>query len=178
MEHFQMSSYLKHVGAPFKIKKKKKERKENPELSAFCWDRITLFHSTELSLKYLIMKSRRYRKKNWRYMCSFWIRVTSFLLAISSCFPPHNVPPPRLPFSPSSPLPSSSNSIALFSLPSSRIESAWWKQISLQHHNRMADAGKMNPNGFFFFFLNVLKIEYKAWPPDVVDPFQQPRYCL
>lgn len=130
---------------------------KNQRLSAFCWDRITPFHSTELSLKYLIMKSRRY--KNWTstlILNKSYFFLLAFLPTMPcSLFLPLSI---SLSLTLSSPLLSSFNSIALFSLPSSRIESAWWKQISLQHHNRMADAGKMNPNGFFFSMCSRLNI--------------------
>lgn len=121
----------------------------------FCRGRINL-----ISLQRIISKTSNNEiqevQKNRKAIRSFLNKSYLFffflpLFAISSCSPRPTMPrrPSR---APSSPLFSSSNSIALFSLPSSRIESAWWKQISLQRHNRMADAGKMNPNGFFFFF--------------------------
>ena len=51
MEHFQMSSYLKHVGAPFKIKKKKKIKKRKPGALS-----LLLRQNNIISLNWIISK--------------------------------------------------------------------------------------------------------------------------
>lgn len=173
MEHFQTSSYLKHVGAPFLKKKEKKKRKPGA-LS------LLLRQNNISSLNWIISKISNNEiqevQKNWRYMCSFWIRVTSFLLAISSCFPPHNATPtPSLHPHPSPLHPTLLHSFHcpahVLNLPDeNRSHCSTTIEWLMQERWTLMD--------FFFFFFNVLKIEYKAWPPDVVDPFQQPRYCL
>lgn len=142
------------------------------ELSAFCWGRITWFHSTELSLKYLIMKSRRYRNLE---VCAHF--EYEFLFAISSCFSPHNA------------LLSLSLSPSILTPPSSLHPTLLHSFHCPAHVLNLPDENRSHCSTtiewlmqerwtLMDFFFNVLKIEYKAWPPDVVDPFQQQRYCL
>lgn len=147
---------------------------KNQRLSAFCWDRITPFHSTELSLKYLIMKSRRY--KNWTYTLilnkSYFFLLAFLPTMPCSLFLPLSI---SLSLTLSSPLLSSFNSIASFHCPAHVLN---LPDENRSHCSTTIEWLMQERWTLMDFFFNVLKIEYKAWPPDVVDPFQQQIYCL